>query len=210
MDIVAPEIEQYIATLHPAGDAVQQRMERIAAERSFPIVGPHVGRLLGLLARAVGARRVLELGSGFGYSALWFSRALPENGEVHCTESSAANRDLALELLEQAGVAGRVRFHLGDARELLEQIDGPFDVVFNDIDKEQYPEVIEPVVSRLRPGGLFLTDNVLWKGRVAQDAPDATTRAVLEFNRRVHQHPLLNTTILPIRDGVALCYKLPG
>jgi caffeoyl-CoA O-methyltransferase len=208
MEIVARSIEQYIESLRAAPDPVQREMEALAAERRFPIVGPHVGQVLALLARISGARRVLELGSGYGYSALWFARALPEGGEVCCTETAEENRDLALDFLGRAGLLSKVRFHLGDAREVVGQLEGTFDIVFNDIDKEQYPAVVEPALALLRPGGLFITDNVLWKGKVAGDGPhDETTRAVLEFNRLIHEHPELTSTILPIRDGVAVCLK---
>ena len=205
--IVSPEIERYLDTLVTPADVVQREMERLAAERSFPIVGPHVGRLLSVLARSCGARRVLELGSGFGYSALWFARALTPDGEIHCTDNSEENSDLAMGFLGRAGYGKLVRFHLGDALEVLERAEGQFDVIFNDVDKEQYPRVIEPAVARLRPGGLFITDNVLWKGRVARPDPDATTGAVLEFNRRIHDHPGLEVCVLPLRDGVALAVR---
>lgn len=207
MSIVSPEIESYLDTLISPADAVQREMEQIAAQRSFPIVGPLVGQLLSVLARSCGARRVLELGSGFGYSALWFARALGPGGEIHCTDSSEENCDLALRLLEQAGYGRMVRFHLGDALEVLADVDVTFDVIFNDIDKEKYPEVVEPVVTHLRRGGLFITDNVLWRGQVARPDPDETTAAVLEFNRRLHAHPALEASVLPLRDGVAVAVK---
>lgn len=209
MDIIDPSIERYIFSLGEPADPIRREMEDLAAERRFPIVGPHVGQILALLARASGARRVLELGSGFGYSALWLARAMPPGGEVHCTETAEENRELALDFLGRAGVMDRVRFHLGDAREVMSRLEGPFDIVFNDIDKEQYPAVVGPTVALLRPGGLFVTDNVLWKGKVAAEgASDATTLAVLEFNKLVHRHPQLESTILPVRDGLAVCVKV--
>jgi caffeoyl-CoA O-methyltransferase len=211
IEIVTQPIEAYLEALAgpPADEPVRVAMERLAAERGFPIVGPHVGRLLSILARTLGARRVLELGSGFGYSAYWFARAVGEGGEVHCTELSADNRDQALSFLGQAGLGQRVTYHLGDALELARsQPDGTFDLVFNDVDKELYPQTVELAVKLLRPGGLFITDNALWKGRVTAPAEaDETTRAVLEFNRLVTDHPALETVIVPLRDGLAICRK---
>jgi caffeoyl-CoA O-methyltransferase len=208
MNIVEPAIERYISSLRGEVDPVVLEMEQLAERRGFPIVGPQVGQLLGILARALGARRVLELGSGFGYSAYWFARALAADGIVHCTDTSEANRDLAQDFLGRAGLAQRIRFQVGDALELTRQLDGPFDLVFNDVDKEQYPAVVEPVVALLRPGGLFITDNVLWKGRVAEPGePDDTTAAVLRFNTMLHEHPALETCILPLRDGLAIAVK---
>lgn len=208
MNIVEPAIERYISSLRGEVHPVLLEMEQLAQRRGFPIVGPQVGQLLAILARAVGATRVLELGSGFGYSAYWFARALTADGTVHCTDMSEENRDLALDLLGRAGLGQRIRFQVGDALALVQQLDGPFDVVFNDVDKEQYPAVVEPVAALLRPGGLFITDNVLWKGRVAEPGePDETTAAVLRFNTMLCEHPALETSILPLRDGLAIAVK---
>ena len=126
---------------------------------------------------------------------------------IHCTDSSEENRDLALGFLGRAGHGELVEFHVGDALQVLGALPGPFDIIFNDIDKEQYPDVVQPAVSRLRPGGLLITDNTLWKGRVAQADPDETTRAVLEYNRHLHAHPDLEACIVPIRDGVAVAAR---
>jgi predicted O-methyltransferase YrrM len=214
LEITPAAIEQYLSGLRPEPEPVRAKMEQLAAERSFPIVGPEVGRLLYILCLVSGARAVLELGSGFGYSAYWFARAMEHarrrGGTVHCSDMSEENRDLALEFLEQAGLAHRVHYHLGDARELLDRLPGPLDIVFNDIDKEGYPEVLEPAVARLRPGGLLVTDNTLWKGRVT-DPPqerDETTAAVCRFNRLVAEHPGLRSVVLPLRDGVTVAVKL--
>jgi caffeoyl-CoA O-methyltransferase len=206
--IVDRKIEQYLLSLRPQPDSVRGEMERLASERAFPIVGPEVGRTLALLARASGARRILELGSGFGYSAWWFAGAIPSEGTVVCTDVSAENRDLALDFLGKAGFAAKVRFVVGDALDILETLKGSFDLIFNDIDKEDYPRSVARVVPRLNPGGLFVTDNTLWYGKVAEpSARDATTRAVREFNRLTVGHPELDTVILPIRDGLSICRK---
>jgi predicted O-methyltransferase YrrM len=206
--ITNPKIEAYLDSLREEPDAVRAEMERLAERRGFPIVGPEVGRLLALLTRISGARRILELGSGFGYSAWWFAGALSEGGTVICTDSSAEHRELALEFLERAGLANRIRFEVGDSLEILESLEGHFDLVFNDIDKEDYPRSLDQVVPRLAPGGLFVTDNTLWYSKVTDPAAgDATTRAVHEFNRLSIGHPELETVILPIRDGLSVSRK---
>ena len=208
MNIVEPAIERYIESLRESPGQVLGEMEALARERGFPIVGPEVGRLLFVLARSCGAGRILELGSGFGYSACWFARALAPDGVVHLTDRSSANLELAASLLGRAELGSRARFHPGDALELADQLGGPFDIIFNDVDKEQYPAVIERVIPLLRPGGLFITDNVLWKGQVAvEGAADATTEAVRRFNRRLAHHPELETAMVPLRDGLAICVK---
>ena len=213
--IVSPKIEMYLESLRRGpgaekGKAVSVRleMEQLAERRGFPIIGPEVGRLLAFLTRLSGARRVLELGSGFGYSAWWFAGALPEDGRVTCTDASAENRELALGYLGRAGLADRIRFEVGESLQILDGLAGPFDLIFNDIDKEDYPKSVDKAVQRLASGGLFVTDNTLWYGKVAETSPpDAATRAVQEFNRLTVSHPELETVILPIRDGLSLCRR---
>ena len=206
MNVVDPRLESYLESLLPPADPVQSAMEARARARGFPIVGPLVGPLLLLLTRLIAARRVLELGSGFGYSALWFARGLPDDGEVVLTEYDADDSDRARAFLTDAGFAHKARFLVGDALELVDSVDGPFDIVFNDVDKEQYPRALEKALPKLRPGGLFITDNVLWLGRVVEeDPPAASTAGVLEFNRRIHADPRLEVAMVPLRDGLAVC-----
>ncbi len=207
-DIVFPHIERYLESLETTRDIVLTEMERQADAQDFPIVGPIVGRMLCLLAKSIGARRILELGSGFGYSAYWFARALPEDGELILTEGSKKNLAEAKKFFRQGGVGCRVRFELGDAFEILDRLPGEFDIIFNDVDKEQYPTAFHKAVPRVRPGGYFLSDNMLWGGRVVNDATHPTTRGVLELTRLLFQAPNLYTIILPMRDGVSASLKL--
>ena len=208
--IVNPRIEEYLRRLYEDGDPVRREMEELAAQRRFPIVGPLVGRHLALRARAIGARRVFELGSGYGYSALFFARAVGEGGEVHCTELSEDNVRLAEGFLRRAGVWDRVRYHREEATAALRRVGGIWDVVYNDIDKDGYPDTVDLAFEHLRPGGLFITDNVLWSGRVLDGEDDGTpaTRGVREFTRRLFAHPGFLTAIDPTRDGVAVALKV--
>lgn len=206
--IVEPRIEAYVDGLWTPPDPVLAAMEALAERRRFPIVGRHTGALLGLLTRCLGARRVLELGSGYGYSALWFARALPEGGKVVCSDLSADNRDLALGYFKAAGLESRVEFKVGNGLAIAREQAPGFDIVFNDIDKEDYPASVEVVIHLLRPGGLFITDNTLWRGKVAENGPgDAITEAVRAFNRLVFSRPDLESIIFPIRDGITVCRK---
>jgi caffeoyl-CoA O-methyltransferase len=207
-DVVFPYIERYLEVLETTRDAVLIEMEHQAKAQDFPIVGPLVGRMLCLLAKSIGARRILELGSGFGYSAYWFSRALREDGELVLTEGSTKNLAQAKEFFRRSGVRCRVRFEGGDAFEILDRLPGEFDIIFNDVDKEQYPTAFHRAVPRVRVGGYFLSDNMLWGGRVVEDAPHPTTRGVLELTRLLFQAPNLYTMIVPVRDGVSVSLKL--
>jgi predicted O-methyltransferase YrrM len=207
--ITDSKTEKYIYSLLPARDAVLREMERYAAEHHVPIVGPACGRLLYQLARLIRARRVFEMGSAIGYSTLWLARALDPGGTVYYTDGDPQNARRAEASLRRAGVFNRVRILVGDALELLQATKGTFDLIFNDVDKTQYPQVFRLAVPRLRRGGLFITDNVLWYGRVARSSArvDAETRAIQKFNRLLYRSAQLYTTVLPLRDGFAVCLK---
>lgn len=204
--ILNPEIERYIHELHPASDPVLAEMEAEAARRGIPIVGPAVGRLLALLVMASGARRIFELGSAIGYSTIWLARAAGAGAQVHYTDSSEAKAREARAWFERAGVADRIEIHVGEALQALRSTPGEFDLVFNDLDKESYLDVLETAPAHLRRGGLLVSDNALWHERVLAPA-DAASRAVVEFNRRSFTSGELWTTLVPLRDGVLVSVK---
>lgn len=214
MDITEPRIDDYILQLisststSDAESEVLRDMERYARENRFPIIRPLAGRFLRQLAIAIKATNILEMGSGFGYSAIWLAGGLSEGGRIICTDTSAENKRKALEYFKRAGFESLVEFHLGDARDIIKRFGGPFDIILNDIDKEQYPDTIDLVLPRLKKGGLFITDNVLWSGRVLDEEPDEATRGVLEFNRRLFQSKNVLASIIPIRDGLGMAVKL--
>jgi predicted O-methyltransferase YrrM len=203
--IVAGKVEAYLESLRPRAEGVRAKMEAYGRKRDFPFIGPLVGPVLSLLSRSIGARRVFECGSGFGYSALFFAEAVGEGGEVVLTDRSEENLAKAREFLEEAGLAGRCRFLAGDALALLATEPGLFDAILVDIDKAAYPASLAVTVPRLRPGGLLLTDNLLWSGHVADGRfRDAATLAIREYNRLLHAHPDLESVILPLRDGLGV------
>lgn len=209
-NILQPPIEQYLETLLPARDAVVREMERYATEHSVPIVGPACARVLYQLARLSGAQRVFEMGSAIGYSTLWLARAVGPKGVVYYTDGDAANARRAEGYLRRARVLDRVRVLTGDALKLLRSTEGEFDLIFNDVNKDQYPDVFRLAVPRLRLGGLFITDNVLWSGMVATraDRKDLETAAIQKFNKLIHSSPRLFTTVIPLRDGLAVCQRV--
>lgn len=208
MNIVDPRIETYLEGIAPPVPEIVREMERLAEKRRFPIVGPLVGRLLYLLARATGARHVLECGSGFGYSAYWFAEAIPNGGRVVMTEGSADNCTQARDFLGRAGLMEKVTIHHANALDVLERLTDPFDIIFCDIDKRDYPRVYPFLHTRLRQGGLFICDNMLWFGKVAGPDEDEDTRGVRELTRLLHADPGFVSTVLPLRDGVSLSYKV--
>jgi len=213
VDIVDPRVEDYMRSLLTRYDEpVLLEMEAEGKERGFPIIGRLVGVTVELLARSVGAKRVFELGSGFGYSAYWFSRAVGPSGEVHGTDGDPANEPKALDYLPRAGLAEPIRWHVGDAVTHLAAAPGEFDVVYNDIDKDGYPAAWMAARERIRVGGLYVCDNVLWSGRVAvQDPDDARplyTQAILEHNRLIADDERFVSSIVPTRDGVFVALRV--
>ena len=213
MDIVDPRVEDYMRSLLTRYDEpVLLEMEAEGKERGFPIIGRLVGVTVELLARSVGAKRVFELGSGFGYSAYWFARAVGPSGEVHGTDGDPANEPKALDYLSRAGLAEPIRWHVGDAVTHLGAAPGEFDVVYNDIDKDGYPAAWTAARERIRVGGLYVCDNVLWSGRVAvQDRDDPRpvyTQAILEHNRMIAEDDRFISSIVPTRDGVFVALRV--
>ncbi|MEE9288981.1 MAG: O-methyltransferase [Bacteroidota bacterium] len=207
MDIVHHDIERYLWNSIPERDAVLTEMEQVAEEKNFPIVGPLVGRLFYLLTVGTKAKRVLELGSGFGYSAYWFAKGVGKDGKVILTEKDDGNVRMAEQYLRRGGLLDRVEILQGDALKLIEKISGSFDVIFNDINKRDYPKGFRKAIPLLRKGGLFIADNVLWHGKILAGKPDTETAGILTFNRLIFSKEVF-TTILPLRDGVSISLKL--
>lgn len=205
--IINPGIEEYILSLHRSRHAILKEMEDFGHSINFPILGPMVGTVLLQYTLATKASKIMELGSGFGYSAFWFAMGLPENGKVYCTDYSAKNKQIAEEYFSRAGFENQVNFSVGDALELLDQTEGVFDIILNDMKKTQYAPAFDSMLSKLRTGGLLISDNVLWKGKVIEESEDETVNAIQEFNQIIFNSDKVISTILPIRDGVGVCIK---
>ena len=205
--ITTPEVEDYLYAMLPARDEVLAEMEAHASKNNVPIVGPAVARVFHQLATISGAKKVFEMGSAIGYSTIWWARAVGDGGRVIYTDGDRKNAERARGYFDRAGVSQRITVRVGDALEFLSEEKEQYDIIFNDIDKIDYPRVFRLALPRLKSGGLFITDNVLWSGRVGKPNPDPTTKAILEFNKLIYGSQDLFTTILPIRDGVAVCVK---
>ncbi len=205
--IVNPEIERYMLGLLPPRDEVLAEMEAVAARRNVPIIGPAVARVLAQLVMATGAKRIFELGSAIGYSTIWLARAAGKNAEVHYTDGSPDNAREAQRYFERAGVSSVIQVHVGDALASLARVKGEFDFIFNDVDKEGYPAVLEAVPPRLKKGGIFVTDNTLWHEAVL-NPQEASDKSVVDFNQKLYRSSQFFTTLLPIRDGICVSLKL--
>ena len=203
-------INHYIGTLVPTRFPELTKMESYAQDIHFPIVGPAAGQFCYLIAKACGSRQVFELGSGFGYSTAWFARAVQENGggEVHHAVWDAKLSEEARVHMEQLGYGDIVRFHVSEALEALRAADHPFDLIFNDIVKECYPESLPVIYDKLCVGGILLVDNIFWSGRIfdARDhAPE--TEGIRAFTNLITSDPAWITSFVPIRDGLLIAYK---
>jgi predicted O-methyltransferase YrrM len=208
--LVTPEVEQYIYSLLPERDAVLTEMEQYAAEHDVPIVGPAVGRMLHLLARLANAHNIFEMGSAIGYSTIWWARAVGDSGRVIYTDSDPENARRARESFQRAGVANRIQIETGDSLEILARQIQPFDIVFNDVDKEAYPRVLTMAGPHVRQGGMYVVDNTLWSGRVARkiEAGDKPTAAIVQHNNALAKSSEWFSSLSPLRDGVSVAVKL--
>ena len=211
--LMDPRLSAYLDGLVPPRDDVMLEMEAEASRTGFPIIGPASGYLCYLLTRLTGARLVCELGSGFGYSTAWFARAVKENGggTVQHIVWDAELSERARSYLRRMKLEDQVHFHVGEAVGKLRDLPGPFDLIFNDIDKEGYPAALRVIETRLRPGGVLITDNLLWSGRVLDDADQSPeTNGIRAFTARIAGNAAWAGSIVPIRDGVLVARWNPS
>ena len=184
-------------------------MEDYAAKHGVPIIGPAVARLLSLLVQVSGAKRIFEMGSAIGYSTIWLARAAGPKGKVFYTDADPEKVHRAQMYFRMAGVAKRIEVQIGDALAIVKKTPGTFDVIFIDVDKNQYPAALLAARLKLRRGGLLITDNTIWSGKAARPAPkeDKDTKGVQEFNRMVYASKELYPVLIPLRDGLTICRK---
>lgn len=203
-------VQQYLTSLVPPRPAEMQAMEAYADQTDFPIIGAAAGYACYQVARMIGAKRVFEMGSGYGYSTAWFARAVRENGGgvVHHTVWDEKLSGMAREHLLRLGYADLMQYHVAEAVETLRNTDGPFDLIFNDIDKEAYPTSLPLIKEKLRPGGVLIIDNLLWHARIFNEADQSKhTAAIRQFTKMITNDPDWIVNLIPVRDGVLVAYK---
>jgi caffeoyl-CoA O-methyltransferase len=206
---IQDDVEEYLYKLLPKRDAVISEMEDYAAKNRIPIIGPAVARMLALFVQVSGAKRIFEMGSAIGYSTIWLARAAGPKAKVFYTDGDPEKANRAKDYFRRAGVAKRIEVRVGNALELLKKMPGTFDLIFNDVDKHQYPAALQVALPKVKRGGLFITDNALWSGKAARPAApdDIHTQGVQEFNRLVYSMKGLYPVLIPLRDGVTVCQK---
>jgi caffeoyl-CoA O-methyltransferase len=208
MAIFEEPVKKYLYELGQVNHPILKEMQAYGESKNFPIVNCEVGRLLYQQTVLSKAKKIFELGSGFGYSTMWFALALPPTGIVHHTDGDPENTKRAHHYFKKAGLLKKVRFHTGDAIESLNKTPGNFDVYYCDIDKDGYPGAYHAIAKRAKPGNIVLTDNLLWSGKVTQPKPDATTRGILEYTQLFWGDKRFASSMLPIRDGVGFHLRL--
>ena len=207
--LLLPEQERYLERLLPPRDPLLWEMEERAALEDVPISDPEVGRFLGILARATGARLIVEIGTAIGYGALCLARGAPE-ARVVSIDTDPERLAVARGYLERAGMADRVELIEGAALEVLPRLSGPFDMAYVDAVKKEYRRYLDQLVPKLRVGGVVALDNLLWKGRVADppDEDDLDADALRAFNGYLMMHPQLQAVVLPFGDGLGVATKI--
>jgi caffeoyl-CoA O-methyltransferase len=207
---IQDDVEEYIYGLLPERDAVVTEIEEYAAQHRIPIIGPAVARMLALFVQVSRAKRIFEMGSAIGYSTIWLAKAAGPKAKVIYTDGDQEKARRAKEYFRRAGVAKRIEVRVGNALELVKKASGTFDLIFNDVDKHQYPDALRAALPKIRRGGLLITDNTLWSGKAARPAApdDVHTQGVQEFNRLVYASKELYPVLIPLRDGVTVCRKL--
>ncbi len=203
-------VQDYLISLVPPREAEMQKMEKYAAKTDFPIIGPAAGYVCYQIARMIGARSVFEMGSGYGYSTAWFARAVKESGGgvVHHVVWDAKLSEMARGHLSRLGYEGLIQYHVAEAVETLRQASGPFDLVFNDIEKQDYPKSLPVIKEKLRSGGVLIIDNLLWSGRIFdKNDTSAATRGIRDFTRLIAHDPDWIVSLTPVRDGMIVAYK---
>jgi caffeoyl-CoA O-methyltransferase len=205
--IVDPNVEAYAeANTEPPGELLERLAEETRAKTTLPqmMVGPLEGRFLAFLVGALRARSVLELGTFTGYSSICMASALPDGGRIITLDVNEETTEIARRYATEAGVVDRIDYRVGPASETLAELEGPFDLVFIDADKDGYIDYYEAALPKLADGGLMVADNVLWSGRVASDDTDDTTRTIQRFNEHVRADDRVVTVMLTVRDGMTL------
>lgn len=202
------KIDKYLHEVTPQRPPILREMELYAKENNFPIIGPLVGRFLYQMTVLTKARNILELGSGFGYSAFWFSLATKSKGKIIMTDGDKKNKRMAFDYFKRAGLQSQFTYKVGNALSIAGKLDASFDIILNDIDKEDYPKTIDIAASLLKRNGLFITDNLIWSGKVCDRKKDKTTQAIIEFTETLYKDSRFYTTIMPIRDGISVAVKL--
>lgn len=215
MNLLPIEMEQYAErhshALTPSVKSVLNELERITHLRVLlpqMVSGSLQGEWLAFLSYMIRPRRVLEIGTFTGYSSICLAQGMPQDGHLHTIDINEELLPIIREYHQKAGLQDRITVHIGDARQIIDQLEGNFDLVFIDADKANYLAYYHQVIDRVPSGGFILADNVLWSGKVWMPKADKTTQLLQEFNETIDNDPRVRNFLIPIRDGLMLLQKV--
>ena len=211
MDIIAPDIQQYLEKYTSAENALLKKINRethVQVLRSRMLSGQLQGRMLSMISCMIRPRVILEIGTYTGYSALCLAEGLAENGRLITIDINEELQDRVNGYFLEANLQDRIDYRIGDATVVIPKLQGNFDLVFIDADKENYSHYFDLVIDRVNLNGFILADNVLWSGKVLDAKPDKETKAIMEFNEKVQRDSRVQNVLLPIRDGMMLVRKV--
>ena len=209
MHFLSPLLENYLADNSQAEPKLLQELTR---ETHLKVIQPRMltghfqGRVLSLLSKLMNPTNILEIGTYTGYSALCLAEGLQKNGQLHTIDVNAELEQIQRSFFDRSDYGSQIIQHVGNALDIIPKMDITFDLIFIDAEKKQYDKYLEVVLPKTKPGSVILSDNVLWSGKVVEplDPKDVTTKVLLDYNKKLSEHPLLETVLLPIRDGLTL------
>lgn len=209
MHFLSPLLESYLADNSQAEPKLLQELTR---ETHLKVIQPRMltghfqGRVLSLLSKLMNPTNILEIGTYTGYSALCLAEGLPKNGQLHTIDVNAELEQIQRSFFDRSEYGSQIIQHVGNALDIIPKMDITFDLIFIDAEKKQYNKYLETVLPKTKSGSVILSDNVLWSGKVVEplDPKDVTTKVLLDYNKKLSEHPLLETVLLPIRDGLTL------
>jgi predicted O-methyltransferase YrrM len=212
MEFISPELDQYVCAHSENEPEVLRELNRkthLSVLQPRMLSGHFQGRVLSMLSHMIRPRRVLEIGTYTGYSALSFAEGLTDDGKVITIDVNEELEDLVREYIAKAGMNEKIDYLIGDATQIIPELNEIFDIVFIDADKKNYCNYYNLVFDMVRPGGYIIADNVLWSGKVLEDYEklDRETRIIMDYNRMVHEDPRVQEVLLPIRDGLMVARK---
>ena len=210
MNFISDQLQQYIDDHSMKESDLLKALDRETHQKVLQprmLSGSYQGRLLALLAKMIGPKKILEVGTYTGYATLCMAEGLTTGGSIDTIDHNEELTDMQRRYFDQSLYGSQIIQHIGEAKDILKSLTGPYDLVFLDADKENYPHYFDLIIDKLEMGGVILSDNVLWSGKVLEKAADEATSALQEYNHKINTDVRVESVVLPIRDGLTITRK---
>ena len=210
MNFISDKLQQYLDDHSMEESDLLKALDRETHQKVLQprmLSGSYQGRLLALLAKMIGPKKILEVGTYTGYATLCMAEGLTTGGSIDTIDHNEELADMQRRYFDQSPYGSQIVQHLGEAKDILKTLAGPYDLVFLDADKENYPHYFDLIIDKLETGGILLSDNVLWSGKVLEKATDEATSALQEYNHKINTDVRVETVVLPVRDGLTITRK---